>query len=65
MSLRPFKFIVQAVVLEEEEGAITGERVSEPQTFYSAEATKEWLDSFINELAEGVSDERIRPDRLG
>jgi hypothetical protein len=50
MSLRPLKFIVQAVVLEENENEIVGERVSEPQTFYGADALKEWVDRFQMEL---------------
>ena len=51
MSLKPFKFIVQAVVIEEnEDGVIVGERTSEPQVFYGSDALKTWLDSFMTEL---------------
>jgi hypothetical protein len=51
MSLRPLKIIVQAVVIEEnEDGKIVGERHSEPQTFYSPDDLKEWLDNFYSEL---------------
>ena len=50
MSLRPLKFIVQAVVLEEDNGQIKGERSSEPQVFYDPDALKQWLDTFIAEL---------------
>ena len=52
MSLKPFKFVVQAIVIEEQGGAIVGERQSEPQTFYQAEMLKEWLDRFLIELSE-------------
>jgi hypothetical protein len=50
MSLRPFKFIVQAVLLEEENGIIKGERQSEPVVFYSVEAVQEWLNRFADEV---------------
>jgi hypothetical protein len=50
--LRPFKFIVQVVLIEEEEGEIVGERMSEPQAFYGADALKEWVDKFMAELPE-------------
>lgn len=59
MSLKPFKFVVQIVLIEEEDDTIVGEKVSEPQTFYGADRLREFLDKFETDLKieAAVSDE--------
>lgn len=50
--LRPFKYVVQAIVLEEDaDGAIIGERRTEPEVFYSADEAQAWLAAFGENLA--------------
>lgn len=50
--LKPFKFIVQAVVIEEdEEGNVVGETTSEqPNLLYGVDALKEYADGFQAQL---------------
>jgi hypothetical protein len=49
---REFKFVVQAVMLtEDDEGACTGEATSEPIALYGLAALRAWVDSFPDELA--------------
>ena len=56
--LKPFKFAIQAVVIEvDDTGGILGEKSAEPVVFYSAEAAKEWLDNFEANLAVAVREE--------
>jgi len=65
MSVRPLKFIVQPVLLEEQDGVVTGERSSEqPLIFYSADALKEWLDEFPAQV-ERLNSSIVLPDNNG
>jgi hypothetical protein len=52
MPLEPFKFVVQAVLLEKDsDGRITGECSTDPVTIYGVENLKEWIDHFPDALA--------------
>lgn len=51
MSLRPYKFIVQAVVQQIEDDTVVGESASEPVTLFGATAVVEWAESFEDQLA--------------
>ena len=53
--LKPFKFIVQAVLLEENgRGEVTGERSTEPVVFYSADHLKDWAADFDQVLLKAM-----------
>lgn len=52
MSLRPFKFIVQAVLTEhDEEGNVVGERQAEPVALYGVDKLTKWAEDFDGQLA--------------
>lgn len=51
--LRPFKFVIQAVLLETDEaGNPIGERSSDPQTIYGIDAAKAWLEDIPDKVKE-------------
>ena len=50
MTLRPFKFVVQAVLLEEEDGKVTAERPVEPVVLYGADKLADWANAFEDNL---------------
>ena len=53
--LKPFKFIVQAVLLEEnDKGIVTGERSTEPIVFYSADKLQDWAADFDQVLLKAM-----------
>lgn len=57
-SLKPFKFVVQAVVLEVDgTGGVVGERPGEVLTIYGTKQLEEWARGFEAKLAEA----EIRP----
>lgn len=51
MSLRPYKFVIQAIVQQVEDDTVVGENVSEPVTLFGADAVVEWAESFTDKLA--------------
>lgn len=51
MTLRPYKFIIQAVVQQIEDDAVVGETASDPVTLFGSEAVVEWAESFAEKLA--------------
>lgn len=51
MTLRPYKFIVQAVVQQVENDDVVGEVSAEPVTLFGAQAVVEWAESFADQLA--------------
>lgn len=52
MTLRPYKFVVQAVVQEtDEDGAVIAERPSEPVVVFSCSALEQWAREFPDKLA--------------
>jgi hypothetical protein len=56
--LKPFKFVVQAVLLEHDDGGvIIGEHAAEPVALYGVDALRAWTDRFPDELA------RLNADR--
>lgn len=56
MSLEPFKFIVQAVLLETDEaGAATGERVCDPVALFGCDQLEQWAREFPAKLAAAVA----------
>ena len=62
MELKPFKFIVQAVMLEfDDEGNPVGEKASEPMTFYGREAVEKFIQEFDQHLKKAVSDHAVAP----
>lgn len=64
MTLKPLKFMVQAVVLElDEAGAIIGERVSEPLAVYTAEQLAEFVETFEAQLAAAEPIEQAPPEQ--
>jgi hypothetical protein len=50
VTLRPYKFIVQAVVQETNEDAVVGEQTTEPVTLYGCDALAEWAGKFTERL---------------
>jgi histidinol dehydrogenase len=51
--IQPFKFIVQAVLLETDEtGKPVGEHIAEPVALYGKEALRDWAETFDEKLAE-------------
>lgn len=47
MSLRPYKFIVQAVLQETDaDGAVIGEPAAEPVTLFGCDALERWAREF-------------------
>lgn len=52
MRVRPLKYLVQLVLLEEDEqGDVIGERVAEPVALYSAGAVAQWLTQIDEQVA--------------
>lgn len=51
MNLRPYKFIVQAVVQQVEGDDVVGESAAEPVTLFGAQAVVEWAEGFADQLA--------------
>lgn len=60
-TLKPFKFLVQAIVIETDgTGGIIGERPSDVVTVYGPAALREWIDNFERTLPDAnVSDEPL------
>lgn len=54
--MRPFKFIVQAVLLEEQDGRIVGEQTTNPQVLYG-DTLAEVAERFDQQLAETLGAE--------
>lgn len=51
MTLKPFKFLVQAVLIEEDEdGTIVGEQASQTQALYGIDALRKFVDTFEAEM---------------
>lgn len=50
--LRPFKYVVTAVALEERNGELVGERISDPITFYGSDKLQAWIADFEQQLSE-------------
>ena len=51
--MRPYKFVVQAVVQEcDEAGNVTGEAAAEPVTIYGTDVLAVWATTFAERLAE-------------
>jgi hypothetical protein len=60
-SLRPFKFLVQAIVIEEDDaGEVLGERPGQVLTIYGVQQLAEWAANFESSLA----DAEIRDESL-
>ena len=60
MELKPFKFIVQAIMLEmDDEGNPVGEKASDPMSFYGLDALKEFARDFDQHLEKAVSDHAV------
>lgn len=51
MTVRPYKFIVQAVVQEIEDDIVKGEKVSEPVIVFGVDGLEEWAKNFPEKLA--------------
>lgn len=52
MNLRPYKFVVQAIVQQvDENGNVVGESPAEPVSIFGCEALSRWADDFPFELA--------------
>lgn len=51
MHLRPYKYIMQAVVQRVEGETVIDELTCDPVTLYGAERVREWLDGFPDEVA--------------
>lgn len=49
--IRPYKFIVQAVVQEVEDDVVVGERTTEPAIVFGTEALEAWAQEFTDKLA--------------
>lgn len=59
MSLRPYKFVVQAVVQQtDEDGNVTGETTTEPATVFGCDQLAEWAKAFPEKLAAAETAER-------
>ena len=56
MSLRPYKFIVQAIVQEVEGDVVVDEKTAEPVTLFGCEAVAQWAQEFKAKLAEVESE---------
>lgn len=53
MTLRPYKFVVQAIVqdVDDATGDVVGERASDPITLFGCEAVASWANEFPAQLA--------------
>jgi len=52
MTLRPYKFVVQAVVQEvDDEDNVTGEVIAEPAIIYGVSSLEQWARDFPEKLA--------------
>ena len=61
--LKPFKFVIQAIVLEcDGTGGIIAERPTNIATVYGAKAAHDWIDTFIRTLPDTpILDEPVPP----
>lgn len=59
--LRPYKFIVQAVVQSvDDEGIVVGEQSSNPVELFGCDGLREWADGFTSALAKAEETNDLR-----
>lgn len=56
MTLRPYKFIVQAVVQQVDGETVVGESAAEPVTLFGADALVAWAEGFDEQLAAAIEE---------